>query len=318
MIRTVFMGTGEIALPTLRWLLEEREGHRLVGVFTQPDKPAGRHQVLAAPEVKRIALAAGVPVFQPESFRHNLSALDELRTLSPDLAVVMAYGQILPRAVIETPTIACLNLHASLLPRHRGASPAQAAIRDGDAESGVSLMHVVPKLDAGPVILQEAFPLAPDETGGSLHERLAEAAPRALARGIALLREGSAPGEPQDETLATHSGKLGREHGRLDWSQPAEALERLVRAYDPWPGTHAEALVAGEARKVKLFPPVAAVPGAFGEPGSVRLEAGEFLVACGEGALRIEGALQFEGRKRLAAAEWLRGLGDRVEGLCFR
>lgn len=317
MFRVVFMATGGIALPTLSWLLEEREAVRLVGVFTQPDKPVGRHQVLTPPEVKLVAQAAGIPVFQPESFRQDPAAVTLLRDLRPDLVVVMAYGQILPRAVIDLPTRACWNLHASLLPRHRGASPVQAAIREGDEESGVSLMKVVPKLDAGPVVLREAFPLAPDETGGSLHDRLAEAAPRALARGLALLAEGEVVAEPQDESLATYSGKLGREHGRIDWSQSAEELERLVRAYDPWPGTGTEALVAGEARRVKLFPPCEVLAGECGDPGSVRPEGGALSIACGEGALRLEGGVQFEGRKRLPVDEWLRGLGDRVEGLRF-
>jgi len=321
MMRVVFMGTGEIALPTFHWLLEAEEGpgegRLLVGAFTQPDKPAGRGQFLTAPEVKKVAQAAGVPVFQPDSFRRDAAAVESLRALRPDLVVVMAYGQILPQEVIETPSIACLNLHASLLPRHRGASPVQAAIREGDAESGVSLMHVDRKLDSGPVLLREAFPLAPDETGGSLHDRLAEVAPVALARGIAMLREGPAPGEPQDEALATYSGKLGREDGRLDWGLSAEVLERLLRAYDPWPGTHAEALIEGEARKVKLFPPAQLVEGGFGEPGRAWLEGGRLFVACGNGALRLEGSLQFEGRKRLSAEEWLRGLGGRIDGLRF-
>ena len=165
-MRLVFMGTGEIALPSLRWLIEAQKSHdfEVVGVYTQPDKPVGRRHILTPPEVKEIALGSDIPVFQPESFRKDPGALDNFATLKPDLAVVMAYGQILPKALLETPRRACVNLHASLLPRHRGASPIQAAIRDGDEETGITLMHVAPKLDAGDMILKETIPIRPHET----------------------------------------------------------------------------------------------------------------------------------------------------------
>ncbi|MCB1079629.1 MAG: methionyl-tRNA formyltransferase, partial [Verrucomicrobiae bacterium] len=179
-MRLVFMGTGEIALPSLRWLIEQ-SGQEVVGVWTQPDKPVGRQQTLTSPEVKVIAQAAGIPVFQPETFRKNPAAVDELRAIAPDIAIVMAYGQILPRAVIRIPRIACVNLHASLLPRHRGASPIQAAIRDGDAETGITLMHVVSALDAGDMIVKHTLPISPDDTGGTLHDKLAELGPAILA-----------------------------------------------------------------------------------------------------------------------------------------
>lgn len=312
-MRIVFMGTGEIALPSLRWLIES-SGHEIVGVYTQPDKPVGRKQVLTPPEVKVVAEAAGIPVFQPETFRKNPEALAELAALEPDLQVVMAYGQILPRAVIETPRIACVNLHASLLPRHRGASPIQAAIREGDAESGITLMHIVPALDAGDMILKHTLPIAPDDTGGTLHDKLAEIGPDLLAEGLPLLASGDAPRTPQDESLVTYASKLGREDGVIDWQQPAAEIERLVRAYEPWPGTTTLFPTEKAPVKLKLFSPVAVVEVSDIElaeaPGSVVADpAGDsLLVRAGDGGIvRFRGAMQLEGRKRLSVADFLRG-----------
>lgn len=308
-MRIVFMGTGEIALPTLRWLLDHggEGGDGLVAVYTQPDKPVGRRQVPTAPEAKRLAEARGVSVFQPERLRGDESALGQFAELRPDLIVVMAYGQILPRALLALPTLGCVNLHASLLPRHRGASPIQAAIREGDAESGITLMHVVSKLDAGPMILKRALSIRPEDTGGSLHDRIAALGPEVVEAGLSLFREGRPEGEPQEESLATHCGKLSREDGEIDWSAGAGEVERLVRAYDPWPGT-STGLDLGEGRRsLKLFPPVRVVEGEGAAPGTV-LEAGPRLVVqCGEGALEIAGEVQLEGRRRLAVEEFLRG-----------
>lgn len=304
------MGTGEIALPTLRWLVEQgaAEGGELVAVYTQPDKPVGRKQILTPPEVKRIAEAAGLPVRQPERLRGDEAALREFAAFQPDLAVVMAYGQILPKPLLAIPTLACVNLHASLLPRHRGAAPIQAAIRDGDAETGITLMHVAPRLDAGDMILKKALPILPDDTGGSLHDRLAELGPGIVSEGLRLFHAGSPPAEPQNEALATHTGKLAREDGGIDWSRDAAELERLVRAYDPWPGTTTTLPTADGPRTLKIHP--FAVPleaGGDFPPGTV-LEGGpRLLVRCGRGALELRGDLQLEGRRRLPVAEFLRG-----------
>ena len=235
-MQIVFMGTGEIALPSLEWLIESRETE-VVGVFTQPDKRVGRDQSVTPPQVKVIAESHGIPVYQPGSFKREPEMIRALEELQCDIAVVMAYGQILPRAVIDAPGIACVNLHASLLPRHRGASPIHAAIRDGDQKTGITLMHIAPKLDAGDVILQIPIEIAPDETGGKLHDRLAELGPEILARGLPLLDSGKAKREPQREEEVTYSGKLSRDDGEINWSQPAVEIERLIRAYDPWPGT---------------------------------------------------------------------------------
>ncbi len=309
-MRIVFMGTGEIALPTLRWLLEHcgAGGDELVAVYTQPDKPVGRRQILTPPGVKALAGARDVPVLQPERLRGDVAALAAFAALRPDLVVVMAYGQILPRALLSIPTLACVNLHASLLPLHRGAAPIQAAIREGDAETGITLMHVVPKLDAGPMILKRALPIRPEDTGGSLHDRLAALGPEVIEEGLRRFREGRPVGEPQDEALATHTGKLAREDGEIDWSASATAIERLVRAYEPWPGTSTRLLAGGERRKLKIHPYVHPLPGTGAPPGAV-VEAGpRFVVQCGEGALEIAGEVQIEGRRRMPVAEFLRGV----------
>jgi len=310
-MRIVFMGTGDIALPTLQWLIEHQsaapDGHEVVAVYTQPDKPVGRRQVLTAPEIKLLAAAHGIPVRQPEILRGNDEAIAEFAAFRPDLAVVMAYGQILPKLVISTPTMACVNLHASLLPRHRGASPIQAAIRDGDRDSGITLMHIVPKLDAGDMILKASTPILPDDTGGSLHDRLATLGPRLLERGLPLFWNGLPAAEPQDENLVTYSGKLLRDDGEIDWAMDASTLERLVRAYDPWPGTTTSLTRGEERRKLKIHPTIILTAGNSSPPGTV-LESGTRLVVnCGGGALILEGDLQLEGRKRLSVGEFLRG-----------
>ena len=309
-MRIIFMGTGEIALPTLQWLISHQRdddagGHEVVAVYTQPDKPVGRKQLLTAPEIKVIALERGIPVRQPETLRGNEEAISEFAAFRPDLAVVMAYGQILPRAVIGAPALACVNLHASLLPRHRGASPIQAAIRDGDSETGITLMYVVPKLDAGDMILKESMAIHPDDTGGTLHDRLAALGPRIIERAMPLFKEGRSAADPQEESLVTYSGKLGREDGEIDWDNDAAAIERLIRAYDPWPGTFSVAIEGGREKRLKIFPPVAVLQ-QTGSPGQVSSADGHLVVGCGSGSILLE-TVQPEGGKRMSAADYLRG-----------
>jgi len=306
-MRIVFMGTGEIALPSLRLLLQDSPDRELVGVYTQPDKKIGRKQVVTPPEVKVLAEEAGIPVFQPLRFRDDEDALETLRDLNPDIIVVMAYGQILPRAVIEAPTIACVNLHASLLPRHRGASPIQAAIREGDEESGITLMRVVEKLDAGDIILKHVTAIRSDDTGGSLHDRLAELGPAVLEEGLPLLASSSTQSISQDEAIVTYAGKLEREDGRIDWSQPAETIERLIRAYDPWPGTYLELEIRNRVKKCKIYPKCEAISESIGDPGTLRSDGKMLTVACRDSSLKLRGDLQLEGKKRLPVADFLRG-----------
>lgn len=301
-MRTIFLGTGEIGLPALRWLLESPHG-QVIAVYTQPDRPSGRHMELTPPAVKVLALERGVPVHQPENLR-DPAAWEELNALAPELIVVMAYGQILSKKVISLPTVACLNLHASILPKHRGASPIQGAILAGDAMSGVTVMHVAPGLDTGDMILAETCPIEPEETGGTLHDKLAEVAPKALARALDLLVAGKAPRTPQDSALATYHGKLEREDGKIDWTQSAVEIERLIRAYDPWPGTFTYL----DGKKLKIYPPTPILE-ASGAPGTVIPTEGEQLViACGQGALALR-EVQLEGRKRLPVSAFLTGQG---------
>jgi methionyl-tRNA formyltransferase len=294
-MRVLFIGTGEIGLPVLRWLLESRE-HQLVGVVTQPDKPVGREQRIEAPPIKVEAAGSRLPILQPKRIK---DALEEIRGLKPDVIVVMAYGQILPRAVLEIPRTACLNLHASLLPRHRGAAPIQAAIVAGDRETGISVMYMDAGLDTGDVLLQHRIEIAPGETGGLLHDRLAEIAPEALSDALVQLGSGRAPRTPQDSSVATYAPKLNREDGRIDWNESAELIERKIRAFDPWPGAFAVLRDQG-ARDLKLKVFRGSVL------DSCSADPANLMIPTKLGAIRLD-EVQLEGKRRMSAEEFLRG-----------
>src|SRR5690606_12074225 len=280
-MRIVFAGTPDFAVPSLRVAAARGE---VVAVYTQPDRPAGRGRGLAASPIKLEAQRLDLPVLQPQTLR-TLEARRALRALQPDLMIVVAYGLLLPPKVLAMPTYGCWNVHASLLPRWRGAAPIQRAIEAGDAETGVCLMRMEQGLDTGPVLLSQATPIGEHETGGQLHARLADLGAQALADGLALLRAGVRPTpQPPPADGATYAHKLEKAEARLDWMQPAEMLARKVRAFDPWPVAEAE--LAGERLRIHG---AVALPLAHGAaPGSV-LFAGKagIDVACGEGALRI-------------------------------
>lgn len=296
-MRVLFIGTGEIGVPVLQSLQNSRE-HELVGVVTQPDKPVGRAQRIEAPPVKAALEGSALPILQPEKIR-NPEAITEIRALAPDVMVVMAYGQILPRAILEIPRLACLNLHASLLPRHRGAAPIQAAIVAGDRESGITVMYMDEGIDTGDMLLQAKLKIAPEETGGSLHDRLSQLAPRALHEALLLLQAGKAPRIPQDSSTATYAGKLEREDGRIDWTEPAALIERKIRAFNPWPGAFTVLRdAAGRDLKLKIFS-AKVVAVAHAAPD-------EIVIAAKDGALSL-GEVQLEGKRRMSAAEFLRG-----------
>ena len=307
-MRLVFMVTGEIAEPVFARALAS--DHEIVGLVTQPDRPVGRKQILTPPQVKEMAQAAGVPVIQPEKVSDS-GALETIRGWQPELIVVLAYGQILPQTLIAIPSRAIINLHASLLPKYRGASCIQAALLNGDPSTGWSVIHVVKRLDAGNIILKRELIIRSGETGGELHDRLAALGPSVLDEALALLAHGEVPGEAQEESAQSYAPKLTRADGALDWSQAAAALERQIRAFDPWPGT--SALLGG--KRLKIFPPVTVGSGQGGPGECLGVTREGLEIACGEGSL-VLAQVQPEGRRRMSGAELARGHeSDLAQGL---
>ncbi len=299
-LRIIFCGTPEFACPTLEWLIDSQRAPVLV--LTQPDRPAGRGRRVSAGPVKRMAQTAGIEVAQPPSLR-DPALVTRLRTLQPDLLITAAYGLLVPEPVLALPVHGCWNLHGSLLPRWRGASPINQAILHGDAETGVSLMHMQSGLDTGPVYLQHKISIGAAETAGQLHDRLAALAATTLASGLERLESGCLE-EPieQDDTLATHAPRIAKSDARLIWSQSAERLARMVRAYNPWPVAFGDL----EGQPIRVFEAWAEPETATGRPpGSVLPGSAEAVrVACGQGVLEIT-ELQTPGRRRLSAREWL-------------
>jgi methionyl-tRNA formyltransferase len=297
-MRIVFIGTGEIGVPTLEALVNSTE-HELAAVVTGPDKPVGREQRIEPSPIKVAVAGKKVTTLQPTRIKAP-ETIKQIRELQPDAIVVVAYGQILPRDLLEVPRIACLNVHASLLPRWRGASPIQAAIAAGDRETGVTTIYMDEGLDTGDILLQRKLDIFPTETGRSLHDRLAQLAPEALLESLHLLAGGSAPRLPQHSALATYAPKLAREDGHIDWSESAEVIERKIRAHNPWPGTFMEF----HRRKLKIFS--AAIENLTGKPGEILKSDKELIIAAESGALSLR-EVQLEGGKRMAAVELLRG-----------
>ncbi|HEV8362539.1 MAG TPA: methionyl-tRNA formyltransferase [Gemmatimonadaceae bacterium] len=304
-MRVLFWGTPEFATPALRALLGE--GHDVVGVVTQPDAPDARHRsTLLPPPVKSVADEEGIPVLQPEKPRGD-DFLASLRELEPEISVVAAYGHLLTDEAIALPPNGTINIHASLLPRWRGAAPIQAALLAGDPESGITIMRVVRKLDAGPMLLRLPTPIVEDETYGELQLRLAELGALALVEALALLDIGELHEEEQDEAQTTYAPKISREMAHVDWSASAVHVSRVLRAFDPKPG----AFTTKGGVEVKLFG-VRVVRGRRGAPGAVmEIDESGMLVACGEDAVRI--AYVFPaGSRRLAALDWHQGRGVTV------
>lgn len=308
-MRIVFFGTGEIGIPTLRALLNSE--HEVVAVVTQPDKAVGREQCIEAAPIKR-ALESGAPssraitfpIFQPARIKEP-EAIEHIRGFAPDVIVVAAYGQILPRDMLGIPRLGCLNLHASLLPRWRGAAPIQAAIAAGDQETGITMMYMAEGLDTGDILLQRRVEILSTDTGGSLHDRLAEIGPEASLQALQLVAAGNAPRVPQDNTRATYAPKLKREHGLIDWFVSADVIERKIRAYNPWPG----AFMKIDRQNLKIFS--ASVVDLNGQPGEVLRSDKDLIVAAGKGAVSLR-EVQLEGKRRMTAAEFLRGYAGLV------
>ncbi len=298
-LRLIFAGTPDFAVPCLDACLAS--GANVVAVYTQPDRPAGRGRKLTPSPVKQAALAAGICVEQPESFK-SIEARRALAGYQPDLLVVVAYGLILSRKVLATPCRGCWNVHASLLPRWRGAAPIQRAILAGDAESGVDLMRMEAGLDTGPVMLQRRTPIAADETGGSLHDRLSLLGAEVLAEGLRRTMAGeNLTATSQPDEGVTYAHKLDKAEARLDLDRPAMELERKVRAFDPWPV--AETDIAGEA--LRIWAAHAIDGDHHANPGSVLAASRDGIdLACGQGVLRIT-AVQRASGKRITAADYL-------------
>jgi methionyl-tRNA formyltransferase len=298
-LRIIFAGTPEFSVPCLEAC--RASGAEVVAVYTQPDRPAGRGRKLTPSPVKQAALAAGIPVEQPESLK-TLEARETLAAYRPDLMVVVAYGLILPRKVLAIPRLGCWNVHASLLPRWRGAAPIQRAILAGDAESGVDLMQMEAGLDTGPVLLERRTAITREDTGGSLHDRLSLLGADALIEGLQRVIAGeSMPARPQSDDGVMYAHKLEKAEARLDFTRAAIALERQVRAFDPWPVAEGE--IAGE--QVRIWAAHAIDDATTVLPGQViGAQRHGIDIACGEGVLRVT-ALQRAGGKRISVTDYL-------------
>ena len=302
-MRVAFWGTPEFAAPSLRALVGE--GFEVVGVVTQPDKPQGRSREIIPSPVKQIAIEEEIQLFQPKNAR-DPELFEKLSLLKPDISVVVAYGHILPQKIIDLPRLGTLNIHASLLPALRGAAPIQAAIRQGLMQTGVTVMRVIPALDAGPTILQADTPIFGDETYGELQVRLSELGALTLVEAMTLVSLGKANETPQDDSRATYATKVTRESSRINWKDSAVEISRLIRSSDPKPG----AFTKTRKGDVKMFGPKV-MDGINGNPGQVLNATGELVIACGVDAIRIS-VVQPEGKSRMSAHEWVRGRGTAV------
>ncbi len=304
-MRIVFMGSPEFAVPTLEHLI--LDGYNVVAVYTQPDRPAGRGRATVPPPVKNTAVKMGLPVFQPESFRSS-EVVAQLEALKPDVIVVCAFGQILPQAVLDIPPYQCVNVHFSLLPRHRGASPVAAAILAGDEFTGVSIQLIRKKLDTGPVLAGAAIPISPRDNTGSLTEKLALVGAHLLQEALTGWLRNEITPQPQNEDEATYFSQINKEEGEIDWNLPALEIWRRVRAFYPWPGCY----TTWRGKQLKIIEAMA-IPGEGSlEAGLVAALPGKGVglgIGTGEGVLSVL-RVQMEGKKAMSAAEFLRGQRD--------
>ena len=299
-VRLVFAGTPDFAATALKALIAD--GHTIVGVYSQPDRPAGRGRKLQPSPVKQVALDHEIPVFQPETLKTS-EAQKQLADLNPDVMIVAAYGLILPKAVLDIPTHGCLNIHASLLPRWRGAAPIQRAIAAGDDETGITIMQMDEGLDTGAMLLKSLTAIDDSDTGGSLHDRLAELGGNAIIKALELLQKGELTGEPQNDELACYASKLSKTEGHIDWATDATVIERLVRAFNPWPGTYTD---LGDQR-IRIHEARALVTTSDGLPGTVIQRDREGIdIACGNGTLRIT-RLQLPGSRAQSVNDLING-----------
>lgn len=302
-MRVVFMGTPEFAVPTLEALLEV---HEVVGVFTQPDKPKGRGKAMAFPPVKEKALEHNIPVYQPVKVREK-SVVEEIRKMNPDAIVVVAFGQILPESILNIPKYGCINVHASLLPKYRGAAPMQWSIIDGEEETGITTMYMAKGLDTGDMILKEVVKLDPKETGETLHDKLSVLGGPLIIETLKQLEAGTAPRTPQDDSLSCYASMLTKELGCIDWNKDAASIERLIRGLNSWPSAYT--LWNGKTMKI-WDSDVVAYAGSEENGTVVAKDKHSFTVKCGENALKIL-ELQLQGKKRMNTQAFL--VGNQME-----
>ena len=300
-MRIIFMGTPDFAVPALQQLWSSQ--HQLVAVYTSPDKPAGRGRELSPSPVKRVAIERGLEVRQVRSLKDE-NAVASLAQLQPDVIVVASYGLILPKKVLAIPPCGCINLHPSLLPRHRGPTPIPAAILAGDAETGASIMLMDEGIDTGPILSQQKVPIAPDDTAGSLTEKLAQLSARLLMETLPVWLSGSITPKPQREADATYTKLLDKADGEIDWRMPAVDIQRRVRAFHPWPGCYTR--WRGKTLKVMAATPL---PGKRGTPGQTMPTEGGVGIQTGDGMLLLR-QVQLEGKRPMDIAEFLRGQRD--------
>lgn len=298
-MKILFAGTPEFAVPSLSALLNS--GHEIIAVYTQPDRPAGRGRKDKPSPVKELALAHGIPVYQPISLKGEAEQT-QIRALAPDLMVVVAYGLILPKAVLDIPPLGCVNVHGSLLPRWRGAAPIQRSIYAGDSETGVTIMYMEPSLDTGPMLLKKSTPILPLETSAELYERLADLGAEALLEALPGIESQTLKAEVQDDQLATLAKKLDKTEALMDWNLNATELERRVRAFNPWPV--AETRYAGAS--LRVWRAEALAEPAQGQPGDILDRPKTLDVVTGKGVLRLL-EVQLPGGKRLSATDFLNG-----------
>lgn len=315
-LRIIFAGTPEFAAEHLKALLSSR--HEVIAVYSQPDRPAGRGKKLTASPVKEVALAHKIRVYQPLNFK-SPETLAELATLNADLMVVVAYGLILPKAVLDTPRLGCINVHASILPRWRGAAPIQRAIEAGDSETGVTIMQMDVGLDTGDMLVKAFCPILSEDTGGSLHDKLITIGAPALIEALDLIQSGTTKPEKQDDSLSNYAPKLSKEEAALHWQLSATELARKVRAFNPFPVAHTKPAGADDTQRIRVWAATASDITANATPGSItRINAEGLWIACKQGQLILE-QLQLPGKKVMGVGEILRGhpdlfkVGDQLE-----
>jgi methionyl-tRNA formyltransferase len=313
-VKIVFCGTPSFAVPTLKAVL--RANHEVPLVVTQPDRPSGRGMVLIAPPVKATALAAGLPVIQPEKIKNNREFRAELERIAPEVILVVAYGRIIPKWMLDLPRFGNLNLHGSLLPKYRGAAPVQWAVANGEPETGVTTMRLDEGLDTGEILMQRRMAIAPDQTSADVFPLLAEMGGALMVETLDGLASGSITPTQQDDSLATHAPILTRDDGRMDFAAPAMAVYNRWRGFQPWPG--AWTLLGGKKLVMHRLIPLDAgsLAGGPDEPGALRIDQGRLFVRCGAGTWLELVEIQLEGKKRMPAVDFLRGhplqSGDRL------